>query len=76
MKFLAHEKTKKKGKFSTWREAGVVNRVLNSNLDHIRGRKVKVYSDNKNVQTVLKVGSRKENLQKGTNDEFELFLMI
>ena len=61
-----------KGKSSTWREAEAVRRVLNSSLDQIRGRNVKVYSDNKNVQSVLNVGSRKEDLQNVANDVFEI----
>ena len=59
-----------KGKSSTWREAEAVRRVLKSSLDQIRGRNVKVYSDNKNVQSVLNVGSRKEDLQNVANDVY------
>ena len=36
---------------------------MQSNKADIRGKKVKIYSDNKNVQSVLKVGSKKEELQ-------------
>ena len=63
---------KEKGKSSTWREAESVRRVLNSSLDQIRGRNVKVYSDDKNVQSVLNIGSRKEDLQNVANDVFEI----
>ena len=61
-----------KGKSSTWREAESVRHVLNSSLGQIRGRNVKVYSDKKNVQSVLNVGSRKEDLQNVANDVFEI----
>ena len=57
---------------STWRDAEAVRGILNNNLDQIKGRHGKVYSDNKNVQSVLKVGSRKEDLQQVANDVFEL----
>ena len=40
-----------------------VKRVMHSNITDIKGKKVKVFSDNKNVQSVLKIGSRKEALQ-------------
>lgn len=40
-----------------------VKRVMQSNKADISGKKVKIYSDNKNAQTVLKVGSKKEELQ-------------
>ena len=36
-----------------------VKGILNNNLDQIKGRHGKVDSDNKNVQSELKVGSRK-----------------
>ena len=36
---------------------------MQSNITDIKGKKVKVFSDNKNVQSVLKIGSRKEALQ-------------
>ena len=45
---------------STWREAEAVKRVMQSNITDIKGKKVKVFSDNKNVQSVLKIGSRKD----------------
>ena len=55
--------SEERAKSSTWREAEAVKRVLQSNKADIRGKKVKIYSDNKNVQSVLKVGSKKEELQ-------------
>ena len=51
------------GKSSTWRETETVRRVMQSNINAIRGKKVKVYSDNKNVKSVLKSGSKREELQ-------------
>ena len=50
----------------------MVRRVRNSNLDKIRVRNVKVYSYNKNVQLVLKMGSPKEDLNNVANGVFEL----
>ena len=46
-----------RSKSSTWREAEV------SSVEELRGKRVKVFSDNKNVQSVLEVGSTKEELQ-------------
>ena len=51
------------GKSSTWRETEAVRRVMQSNRNVIRGKKVKVYSDNKNVKSVLKSGSKRDELQ-------------
>ena len=50
----------------TWREAEAVKRVIQSNIVIIKGKKVNAYWDNKNVQSVLKIGSRKETLQNIT----------
>ena len=36
---------------------------MQSNMDDIRGKKIKGYSDNKNVQSIMKIGSKKEALQ-------------
>lgn len=49
---------------STYRETEAVRRVLNSNIDVLQGKKVKWFSDNKNVKSVLKSGSRKSDLQE------------
>ena len=57
-----------KKKSSTWREAETVKRVLVSNVDTLRGKRVKVFSDNKNVQSVLQAGSSKEELQEIASD--------
>lgn len=50
-------------KSSTWREAETVKRVLVSNAEAFRDKKLKVYSDNKNVKSILSGGSRKPDLQ-------------
>ena len=52
-----------RSKSSTWREAEAVKRVMVSSVEKLRGKRVKVFSDNKNVQSVLEVGSTKEELQ-------------
>ena len=44
-------------KSSTWRESETVRRVINSNIEILKSKKIKVYSDNKNVQSVLQIGS-------------------
>ena len=51
-------------KSSTWRETEAVKRVLSSNIDLLRNKKVKILSDNKNVMSVLQIGSRKSELQE------------
>ena len=48
----------------TWREAEAVKRAVVSSVDQLRGKRVKVFSDNKNVQSVLEAGSSKEDLQE------------
>lgn len=48
---------------STWREVEAVRRVMFHNADLIKGKKVKIYSDNKNVKSVLTKGSNKSDLQ-------------
>ena len=52
-----------RSKSSTLREAKAVKRVMVSSVEKLRGKRVKVFSDNKNVQSVLEVGSTKEELQ-------------
>lgn len=49
---------------STWRELECVNRVVNNFVYTIENKKVKLNSDNKNVEHILKVGSKKQDLQK------------
>ncbi|VDH99083.1 Hypothetical predicted protein [Mytilus galloprovincialis] len=48
---------------STWRELEAVHRVLKTNLPTLNGQSVKIHTDNKNVETILKVGSKKTHLQ-------------
>ena len=60
---------------STWREAETVRRVINSNIEILQHKKVKVFSDNKNVMSVLQIGSSKNDLQNiscDVNDICEL----
>jgi hypothetical protein len=47
---------------STWRELEAVNRVLKSNAESLTGVSLKVYTDSKNVETILRVGSKKTYL--------------
>ena len=49
---------------STYREAEAVRRVLNSHVNILQGKKVKWFSDNKNVKNVLRSGSSKSDLQE------------
>ena len=49
---------------STWRELEEVHRVFCHNIDKVKGKSVKVFTDNKNVQHILKVGSKKTVLNK------------
>ncbi|MCG7875782.1 MAG: reverse transcriptase domain-containing protein [Candidatus Thiodiazotropha endolucinida] len=67
-----------KSKSSTWRESETVRRVIMSNVDMLKNKKVKIYSDNKNVQSVLQIGSRKTDLQEiacDVNDMCEKYEM-
>ena len=48
---------------STWRELESVYRVIQSNVTNLHGHQVKLHTDNKNVSTILKVGSKKPHLQ-------------
>ncbi|KAK3084685.1 hypothetical protein FSP39_017394 [Pinctada imbricata] len=49
---------------STWREIESVNRVLKHSLPIIENKCTEVYTDNKNVETILNVGSRKPHIHK------------
>jgi hypothetical protein len=44
---------------STWRELEAVNRTMRSVIGYLNGKVVRVYTDNKNVPHILRVGSRK-----------------
>ena len=48
---------------STWRELASIERVLKSNEASLCQKSIKVFSDNKNVSSILKKGSMKQNLQ-------------
>ncbi|XP_052782688.1 uncharacterized protein LOC128218952 isoform X1 [Mya arenaria] len=50
------------GLSSTWRELEAVYRVLHSSVGCLEGREIIVNSDNKNVPSILKVGSKKPYL--------------
>jgi hypothetical protein len=56
---------------STWRELEAVNRVLKSNAESLIGVSLKVYTDNKNVETILRVGSKKTYLHDKCMDIHE-----
>ena len=61
-------------KSSTWREVEAVRRVMLYNAGLLEGKKVKVYSDNKNVKSILLKGSSKSDLQSialKVNDFYE-----
>ena len=49
-------------KSSTWREVEAVRRVIFFNAGLLERKKVKVYSDNKNVKSILLKGSSKSDL--------------
>ena len=48
---------------STWRELASVERVLKSNESSLSQKSIKVFSDNKNVSSILRKGSMKQSLQ-------------
>ena len=52
-----------RNKFSTWREAEAVRRVMVSSVEEFRVKRLKVFSGNKIFQSVLEVESTKEELQ-------------
>ncbi|XP_060595758.1 uncharacterized protein LOC132749862 [Ruditapes philippinarum] len=47
---------------STWRETEAVNRVIHSHSNILKNAYVKVFSDNKNVKSVLVNGSKTQNI--------------
>ena len=55
--------TSEQGKSSTWRELESVNRMLKNSLSSIKCKTISLKTDNKNVETILSVGSRKCDLQ-------------
>lgn len=57
---------------STWRESETVRRLIYSNINILQNKKIKIFSDNKNVESVLQAGSGKEDLQKIASDICEI----
>ena len=53
-----------KAKSSTWRELAAVSRVLAAVSKLLRDNKVKWFTDNQNVVQIIKLGSRKDELQQ------------
>ncbi|XP_053374094.1 uncharacterized protein LOC128546787 [Mercenaria mercenaria] len=51
------------GLSSTWRELETVHRVLNTSVKSLEGHNVGLNTDNKNVISILKIGSKKQYLQ-------------
>ena len=48
---------------STWRELEAINRMVKNSIDKIKGKSVSIHTDNKNVDTIIGIGSRKHTLQ-------------
>ena len=57
---------------STWRELSAVYRVLHSMAAKLRNSRVRWFTDNQNVVHILRVGSKKQHLQKVAMDVFTL----
>jgi ribonuclease HI len=57
---------------STWREFEAVNRVLRNVINKLNGKFVRVYTDNKNVTHIIRVGSRKNILHSSLIEIHEL----
>ena len=53
-----------RSKSSTWRELEGAHRVMRSALRECKGKKVKLFTDNKNVKSIITAGSSKNDLQK------------
>ena len=49
---------------SSWRELECVKRAIYTFSNELENKQVKINSDNKNVEHILKVGSKKTTLQK------------
>lgn len=50
----------------TWRELEVIKRVLEPSVDSVKNRTVQIVCDNRNVELILKVGSKKLNIRDNT----------
>ena len=62
-KVIGSWSTLERSESSTWREAESIFRIVNSNTGMLKNSVVKVYFDNKNVNSILKKGSRIDKLQ-------------
>lgn len=56
-----HDETRQS---SSWREAEAVQRVLRSNVQILQNKKVRWFTDNRNVKKIIKSGSKKQDLQQ------------
>ncbi|VDI18026.1 Hypothetical predicted protein [Mytilus galloprovincialis] len=59
-------------KSSTWRELVAVKRVLHNFTNLIKDKIIRVYTDNKNVTHILRVGSRKASLHENVMQIHEI----
>ena len=59
---------------STWRELKTVSNILESLYDDLKGKMVKLYTDNQNVVKIVKKGSMKPELQNISLHIFHLCL--
>ena len=48
---------------STWRELEAVKRMVKNRIDKIKGKSISIHTDNKNVDAIIGIGSRKHTLQ-------------
>ena len=55
-------------KSSTWRETEAVRRVVQSNVDVLRNKRIKIYLDNKNTTSVILNGSRCADIHAVASD--------
>ena len=63
-----------RGKSSTWRELSAVARVLEAVSVLLRNNRVKWFTDNQNVARIIKVGSRRPDLQEQALKIFKVML--
>ena len=49
---------------SSWREAAAVERVLKTNIEFLKNKKVKCFTDNQAVKRIINSGSKKADLQQ------------
>jgi hypothetical protein len=48
---------------STWRELEAVKRMVKNRIDKIKGKSISIHTDNKNVDAIIGISSRKHTLQ-------------